>query len=77
MRSAAGTASTGSPAVSAPPWSRRNGGYSSRISKTYAATRATQRSRPSTTSKIPRGYRVVKSRATPAKKTRTPISPVW
>ena len=44
--------------VSAPPWSRRNGGYSSRIRNTYAATRATQRSRPSTTSKIPRGYRV-------------------
>ncbi len=43
---------------------------------TYAATRATQRSSPSTKSKIPRGYRVVNSSAMPAKKTSRPIRPV-
>ena len=46
------------------------------MSSTYAATRATHRSSPTTKSKSPPGYRVVKSSATPAKSTRMPISPV-
>ena len=48
-----GSSATAAAARPLPPWSSRNGGYSSRIRSTYAATRATQRSSPRTKSKIP------------------------
>src|SRR5215213_5547770 len=57
-RAAAGSAN---PSPSVPCWLSRNVGYSSRMSSTYATTRATQRSSPAARSKSPPGYRVSSS----------------